>query len=153
MTEELTTEDLLGLSGDEHKEPALPVMPADESHVDHRNTISTDEERAFLKDVLGVKGEQQAREQTGRLAHRAQDEVTNKRVEHSVNPQGKPMHPSVTEEYFTEGGKQVKAVHDEMGTMWHVEYSPGGQLPSELSGKYTSEDAARKDIKKYLATR
>jgi hypothetical protein len=157
MTEESNTADLLGLSAEDQaielEDRAIPAMPDDDAHVDHRNEISPDEEQAFLRDVLGVAGAKQAREQTGRLPHRAQEQVTNNREEKPINPGNKPLHPSVTEEYFTDGGKQVKAVHDEIGTMWHIEFIPGGELPASLKGKYTSEDAARKDIKKYLATR
>ena len=158
MTEKSSSADLLGLSQDdfeEHgKELTMPTMPEDPDHVDDRNQISKHDERAFLRDVLGVKGEQEYQEQqSGRLGHRSDEQVTNNWEDKPVNPQNKPIHPSVTEEYHTEGGKQVKAVHDDMGSMWHIEFAPGGELPKALKGKYTTEQAARKDIKKYLATR
>ena len=69
----------------------------------------------------------------------------------SINPLNKPLDPSVTEEYHTEGGKELKAVHDTERSLWHVEFKEGGRLPPSLSGKYTDEQAARHAIKIYLA--
>lgn len=52
--------------------------------------------------------------------------------------------------YETKGGKQVKVRHDEQGSFWHIEFVPGGQLPAELSGKYTTEHDAKLAVELYL---
>jgi hypothetical protein len=69
----------------------------------------------------------------------------------SNNPLNKPLDDSVTEQYYTEGGKEIRAVHDTERSFWHVEFTSGGTLPSSLAGKFTAEDRARNAIKQYLA--
>jgi hypothetical protein len=53
--------------------------------------------------------------------------------------------------YETKGGKQIKVRHDAIGTMWRIEFAPGGQLPAELSGKYTNSNEANRAVEIYLA--
>lgn len=120
----------------------LPEVP-EEDEVDERNETTEDDERIFLKD-LGINPDEVPEE-------KERDKPITDWEGRSVNPLNKPLHPSVTEEYFTPGGKQVRAVHDEMGTFWHVEFVGGGQVPEELSGRYTDEDSCRQAIKIYLA--
>ena len=37
--------------------------------------------------------------------------------------------------------------------MWKVRYVGGGEIPAMLSGNYTSQDEAQRDIDKYLNKR
>lgn len=53
--------------------------------------------------------------------------------------------------YETKGGKQINVKHDTMGSFWHVEFAPGGQVPASLAGKYTSSGLAQHDVEQYLA--
>jgi hypothetical protein len=69
----------------------------------------------------------------------------------SINPLNKPLDPSVTERYYTSGGKEIAAVHDQERSLWHVEFKEGGRLPPNLNGKFTDEKTARHAIKIYLA--
>ncbi len=108
----------------------LPPVP--EEQADETYEASEEDEAAFLKD-LGI------------------EKPLPKWDNRSNNPKNKPMPEAVTEEYHTEGGKEMRAVHDEMGTFWHVEFTSGGQLPAELKGAYTSEPDCRKAIRLYLA--
>ncbi len=123
-----------------------PYTPT-EIPADSVSTFSKDEEDAFVSSVLGPEAALDASKLN------RETEITAKWEDKPVNPQNKPVHPSVTEQYFTEGGKEVKAVHDDIGTLWHVHFIPGGQVPKELSGGYTSEPEARHAIKQYLAKR
>ena len=118
---------------------------AADEEVDHVSEVTPDEEAAFLSDALGPVHAEEAQKLN------RETEVKVDWENKPINPHNKPMHPSVTEQYFTEGGKEVKAVHDEVGTFWHVEFSPGGELPAELKGKYTTEQDARQAIRRYLA--
>jgi len=54
-------------------------------------------------------------------------------------------------EYETKGGKTISVRHDSMGTMWKICFVPGGQLPAELDGSFTSQDAAKQAVELYLA--
>lgn len=69
----------------------------------------------------------------------------------SNNPNNKPLDPSVTEEYHTKGGKEIRAVHDDERSLWHIEFTSGGILPRELKGQFTGEPTARHAIRQYLA--
>ena len=152
VTEKYNTEDLLDL--ETLAEPATSVPPSKEGDlkggelVDSRNVITADEESSFLSDVLGPEHAAEA----GRLPNRQKD-IEAKWDDKPINPQGKVMHPSVEEQFFTEGGKEVKAVHDVVGSLWHVEFIPGGQVPAELKGSYTDERKCRHAIQQYLAKR
>jgi hypothetical protein len=53
--------------------------------------------------------------------------------------------------YETKGGKGISIRHDEMGTLWRVEFVPGGQLPSELAGRFTNDSEAKHAVEQYLA--
>lgn len=118
---------------------------------DHTSSYTKEEEEAFLRSVIGDDATQEVMGQQPTLNRETELKVDweNK----PVNPHNKPLHPSVTEQYFTQGGKEVKPVHDEVGSLWHIEFSPGGELPSDLKGKYTSEPSAREGIVQYLAKR
>lgn len=52
--------------------------------------------------------------------------------------------------FETKGGKKVVVRHDEWGSMWSVLFVPGGQLPPELSGKFTNELRAIQAVEQYL---
>ena len=123
-----------------------PSQPA-EIPADDVSTYTKDEEDAFVSSVLGPVAGQEASKLN------RETEIKAKWEDKPVNPQNKPVHESVTEAYFTEGGKEVKAVHDDLGTLWHIQFIPGGQVPKEISGGYTTEQAARQAIKQYLAKR
>jgi hypothetical protein len=129
------------------------VVVDDDSEVTHTNVIDADERDAFLRDVLGPDAAKDVIDRG--LANRP----TPDKFEHapydqrSINPNNKPLHPTVTERYYTEGGKEIIARHDPMGSFWHVEFVPGGQVPAELGGSYTSEPECRDAIKLYLAKR
>jgi len=56
-------------------------------------------------------------------------------------------------QYETENGKVIQAVKLQQGSLWKVEFKPGGALPKSLSGSYTSEKLANTDIEKYLVQR
>ena len=105
----------------------------DDSEVTHTNVIEQDEQDAFLRDVLGPNSAKDAIDRN--LANRP----TPDKFEHAaydvrpINPNNKPLHPSVTEQYFTEGGKEAVARHDPMGSFWHVEFVPGGHASQSIS--------------------
>jgi hypothetical protein len=107
--------------------------------------MSPEEEQAQLEQILGKDAAAEA------PTLNRETEIKTDWEGRPVNPHNKPMHPSVTAKFYTEGGKEVKAVHDEMGTLWHIEFSPGGQLPEDLKGKFTNETMAKDAIKLYLA--
>lgn len=52
-------------------------------------------------------------------------------------------------EYETKGGKKIVLVPE--GNAIRVMFSPGGELPEELTGKFTSEFFAERAILAYLA--
>lgn len=122
------------------------AVKADEQIDDH-NDVTEEDTGLFLNDVLGPIHSNEARHLN------RETEIKAKWEDKSVNPSGKVLHPSVEEQYFTDGGKEVKAVHDVVGSLWHVEFIPGGQVPLELKGTYTDERKCRHDIKQYLAKR
>lgn len=53
--------------------------------------------------------------------------------------------------FKTSGGKTIQVKHDKVGTLWSISFKEGGQLPSELTGKFTSEHDACKQVEVYLA--
>jgi len=99
------------------------------------NEISPEDEKAFLKEIIGKYADE---------VPSSSDEPAKRKYEY------KPLHESVTERYFT-GERELKAVHDEFGSLWHVEMVGGGMMPLDLQGKFTSEQDARAAIKLYLA--
>lgn len=56
-----------------------------------------------------------------------------------------------TYSYKTNGGKTINIKHDEWGTFWFIEFSPGGQLPAELQGRFTNDKEAKHIVELYLA--
>ncbi len=111
--------------------------------MDETNEVGPEEEASFLKDILGPAANE--------IPLARETEITADWEGRSINPKNKPLHDSVTEQFFMPGGKEVKAVHDQIGTFYHVEFSPGGTVPRELSGSYTDEKMCRHDIKIYVA--
>ncbi len=53
--------------------------------------------------------------------------------------------------YTTSGGKTLAVKHDTWGTMWHCEFVPGGELPKELAGRFTTDTDAKEAAVIYLA--
>lgn len=122
----------------------MDTSTSDQDEVDSFNEVSPEEEASFLKDILGPHAE----------AATKLNRTTEIDVEwdgRSNNPQNHPLHEAVTEQFFLPGGKEVKAVHDKVGTFYHIEYSPGGPVPKELSGSYTDESSCRLAIRIYVA--
>ncbi len=107
--------------------------------------MSPAEEQAQLEQILGKEAAAEA------PTPKRETEIKTDWEGRPVNPHNKPMHPSVTAKFYTEGGKEVKPVHDEIGTLWQIVFSPGGELPKELKGSFTNEPEAIKAIKLYLA--
>ena len=95
---------------------------------DNEYAPSLAEERAFLTDTVGPEAAEEA-VPYGQLPDREWPVYT----------------------YETKGGKGIAVKHDAMGTLWHVEFVPGGQLPKELSGKFTSDNNAKHAVEQYLA--
>jgi hypothetical protein len=143
-------EDLLGLEDSTESTTPEAAIPTTEEEVHSRNEVTKDDEAAFLRDALGA---EHAAEALGKKSEKADQKPITDWEDKPINPHNKPMHPSVTEEFFTKGGKEVKAVHDKIGTFWHIEFVPGGQVPAELKGKFTDENSAKQAIKRYLATK
>jgi hypothetical protein len=52
--------------------------------------------------------------------------------------------------FETEAGKKIEMFIEQKTAQIKLKFVPGGQLPEELTGIYTSEAAAEKDIRKYL---
>lgn len=112
--------------------------------VDETNEVGPEEQASFLKDVLGPGADRT-------LTLGRETEIKADWEGRSINPKNKPLHETVTEQFFLPGGKEIKAVHDKIGTFYHVEYSPGGTVPQELGGRYTDEIVCRHAIKIYIA--
>ena len=49
----------------------------------------------------------------------------------------------------TANGKEVQPFRDVKGT-WRIQFKTGGELPQELSGTYTTDKQAIKDILVYI---
>lgn len=54
-------------------------------------------------------------------------------------------------EYLEYGDKKLEVYHEELGTLWRVRFTTGGQLPAELTGSYTDAQSAVKAVESYLA--
>ena len=52
--------------------------------------------------------------------------------------------------FETEAGKRIEMFIEPRTAQIRLKFVPGGQMPEELTGIYTSEGAAEKDIIKYL---
>jgi hypothetical protein len=50
-------------------------------------------------------------------------------------------------------GKILRVVNDRILGMWKAEFSPGGELPSSLTGRYTSFGAAVEAVQRYISER
>lgn len=51
----------------------------------------------------------------------------------------------------TPGGKKLQVMKNEMGSFYRIAFSPGGQMPSELEGNFTSYDRAEKVARVWLS--
>lgn len=51
---------------------------------------------------------------------------------------------------FPYGNKTMRVQHDVMGTLWHVDFVEGGNVPQELSGKFTTDRDAIKAVEIYI---
>ena len=60
-----------------------------------------------------------------------QTEIVAEWDHRSNNPNNKPLDPSVTEEYYTKGGKEIRAVHDDERTL---DGCDGGILDDSILG-------------------
>ncbi len=52
--------------------------------------------------------------------------------------------------FETEAGKQIEMFIDPKSAHIRLKFVPGGQMPEELTGLYTSERDAEKDVNIYL---
>lgn len=117
---------------DDQVEESSSQVPLDlEAPEDSVYEPSTSEEEAFVANVLG--------EPT---------QVEERPAKYGSAParDGWPVHT-----YETKGGKGIKISHDEWGTFWTVEFVPGGQMPPELQGSFTSDVDAKFAVELYLA--
>lgn len=55
--------------------------------------------------------------------------------------------------FETEAGKKIEMYIDPKTAHIKLKFVPGGQMPEELLGVYTSERAAEKDVLKYLESK
>lgn len=98
------------------------------------NTVTKEDEDAFLRDALGKYVD---------TVH-SSDEPTKRKFEY------KPLHESVTERYYT-GERELVAMQDlQGGHLWHCKMIGGGSLPNDLEGQFTNEQEARAAIKLYI---
>lgn len=51
----------------------------------------------------------------------------------------------------TSGGKNILVEYDKKATLYRIKFSPGGELPKDLSGMWTSKSKAQGAINLYLA--
>ena len=115
---------------DQQEESSSQVLLDLEAPEDSVYEPSAVEEEAFVADVLGN-----------------QEAVTTPAKYGSAPARdGWPVHT-----YETKGGKGIKISHDEWGTFWTIEFVPGGQMPPELKGKFTSDVNAKFAVELYLA--
>jgi len=56
----------------------------------------------------------------------------------------------VMKSFETEKGKKIEMFIEPKTNQIKLKFVPGGQMPEELMGIYTSETAAEKDVIKYL---
>lgn len=104
---------------------ATQLSPADSAY-----EPSPSDEEAFVTDIIGKEAEAES--------------------EYSKYGATKP-NEYPTYNYETSGGKTINIKHDEWGTFWFVEFSPGGQLPVELQGRFTNDVEAKFAVEQYLA--
>lgn len=50
----------------------------------------------------------------------------------------------------TEGGKKIIVEYDRKATLYRIKFSPGGQLPKDLEGLWTSPTRAAQAVTQYL---
>lgn len=54
-------------------------------------------------------------------------------------------------QYFTPAGKEIQAKHCTKSPLFKIEFATGGELPEELTGRYTTEREVGRAISMYLA--
>lgn len=118
---------------DQHEESSSQVALDLETPEDNTYEPTSEEEETFVADVLG---------------HREAAPEVETPAKYGSAParDGWPIHT-----YETKGGKGIKISHDEWGTFWTVEFVPGGQMPPELTGSFTSDTDAKFAVELYLA--
>lgn len=47
-------------------------------------------------------------------------------------------------------GKDKKLTYDRQVGLWHIKWTNGGELPKELTGKFTSQTLVTAEIEKYI---
>lgn len=131
--EKLNLDDVQEISEDETSSPEVPEIQVPE---DSTNSPTQSDEQAFLAEVSPglaprspTEAEEDPRSKYGKLA-----------------PTKWPVY-----NYVTKGGKGIAVKHDEIGTFWYVEFVSGGQLPGELSGRFTNDSEAKFAVEQYLA--
>ncbi len=131
--EKLNLDDLPEVSLDETSSPEVPEIqvPADST-----NSPTQAEEQAFLAEV------------SPGLAPRSPTEAEDdpRTAYGKLAPTKWPVY-----NYETAGGKGIAIKHDDIGTFWRVEFTSGGQLPGELTGRYTNDSEAKFAVEQYLA--
>ena len=131
--EKLNLDDQQEVSQDETSSPEVPEIQVPE---DSANSPTQAEEQAFLADISpGL---------SPRSPTEAEDDP---RTEYGKLEATKwPVY-----NYDTKGGKGIAIKHDDLGTFWRIEFTSGGQLPKELSGRYTNDGEAKFAVEQYLA--
>ena len=104
------------------------------------NEVTKEDELAFLRD-LGINQEYR---DAGTTPTRSTEEIPEKFKDIQR------AHDSVADKFETQGGKEIKAVKNEWGNFWNVQFTSGGQLPSELVGDFTDQHKAELAIQIYL---
>ena len=107
------------------------------------NVKDKEDEQEFVKSILGES--YAPTESEGPTPSRESEEFSDSQQTLQQ------IHDKYNQPRVTQGGKKIRIVKDEWGTFWHVEFMTGGQLPEELSGKFTTSDAADKAVQIYIA--
>jgi hypothetical protein len=107
------------------------------------NETTREDEDEFVKSILGQPYQATENHPTPTPTRESEDLPDSQRTLQQI-------HDKYNKPYSTAGGKQIRIVKDDWGTFWHVEFMSGGQLPEELSGKFTDEGEADLAIRTYL---
>jgi len=108
------------------------------------NVTDEEDEDQFVKSILGEAVTPHEEHSTPTPTRDSDEKPDNKITLQAI-------HDKRHSPYETPGGKRIRIVKDDWGSFWHVEFMSGGQLPEELSGKYTSDDLADAAVRLYLA--
>lgn len=107
------------------------------------NDATPEEQDEFVKSILGQPYKTTENHTTPTPTRDSEDLPDSQRTLQQI-------HDKYNKPYTTQGGKQIRIVKDDWGSFWHVEFMSGGQLPEELSGKFTSDDLADAAVQVYL---